>query len=105
MKFPEFDLVEIEAYRNIPVKTKVNNDFNAYLFFSPSGIESFISAGSVIPSSAQVFVIGKTTGKVARKNFSNNVSESTFQSELIFVKSAVHKISINNSKRINELSE
>lgn len=85
---------ETEVYRNIPVAQKIVKDFDAYLFFSPSGIESFISAGNIIHESAYIFTIGKTTGNFAQQVFSNPVLVSPVQEETGFVEFAVRQLKL-----------
>jgi uroporphyrinogen-III synthase len=93
-------IVEVEVYRNIPLLQKISESFDAYLFFSPSGIESYMNAGNAIHSSAQIFAIGKTTGNFARTVFPNRVIESLVQEELGFVKFAISRIRKNRREPV-----
>ncbi len=88
----EFSFCKSVVYRNTPVIQKINSEFKAYLFFSPSGIESFIETGNLIPGSAVVFTIGKTTGSAAKKYFPNPVLESPVQEEVGFIEFALDKL-------------
>ncbi|MBN2637197.1 MAG: uroporphyrinogen-III synthase [Prolixibacteraceae bacterium] len=85
-------LYETVVYRNIPVHQKITSNFDAYLFFSPSGIESFVEAGNTIQKSARIFTIGRTTQNKAKQIFSNQVSESPFQEETRFIEFAVNQL-------------
>lgn len=87
-------LFETEVYRNLPVIQKLNAHFDAYLFFSPSAIESFIAAGNTIPGSAQIFTIGKTTANKAKQFFMNQVFESPIQEEISFIAFAAKQLKI-----------
>ncbi len=49
---------EIEVYETVHVPHKVNPDVNAILFFSPSGVESFLKKNTV--GTATCFCIGAT---------------------------------------------
>lgn len=86
-----FNFIEVEVYQNTPVEVKLNKEFNTYLFFSPSGVESFKNAGNSIPNTARIFSIGKTTGAKAREVFGDLVFESSSPDETSFVKFSVHK--------------
>lgn len=79
---------ETLVYRNRLLKPSLKKEFDAYVFFSPSGIASFIEGGNVISEKAEIFVIGQTTGKRAEKKFRNTVRISDKQKELDVVKFA-----------------
>ncbi len=93
-------IIETEVYRNIPVRQEIAGFFDAYLFFSPSGIESFIHSGNKIPDTALIFTIGQTTGHYAKSIFSNKVVESPIQKELEFVEFAVNQIEKYQRNRV-----
>ena len=88
----KIQLFKTEVYRNLPIAQKLSADFDAYLFFSPSGIESFIEAGNLIPASALVFTIGHTSGNRAKQIFTNQIIESPVQEEKAFVEFAVKEL-------------
>ncbi len=94
-------LFETEVYRNLPVVQKVDADFDAYLFFSPSGIENFIEAGNSTSQSAQIFTIGKTTGNSAKQFFTNQVYESPVQDEFGFIEFTANRLKILQPKNIH----
>ncbi|AOW20263.1 hydroxymethylbilane synthase [Urechidicola croceus] len=58
---------EVEAYRTILNERKFDDEFDGVLFYSPSGVESYIEDNK--PNKAIAFCIGETTAKVARKYF------------------------------------
>ena len=89
--FNNSQIKEIEVYDNQILKPELKKVFEAYLFFSPSGILSFIEGGNTIPGNSNVFVIGETTAEKARECFSNPVFVSPRQNELSVVKLAVTK--------------
>ncbi len=60
-------LQEIECYQTQFTPRKIEQKINGILFFSPSGIESFLQANSA--SDQVVFCIGATTAEEARKYF------------------------------------
>lgn len=57
---------EIETYRTFLVPKKFERAFEGILFFSPSGIKSFLQENSI--GESQLFCIGKTTEEEARKH-------------------------------------
>lgn len=91
-------IVEVEVYQNTLVKPYVENEFETYLFFSPSGIESFIEGGNTIPTYSKIIAIGETTAHKAKAGFENEVLVSTEQSELATIQKAV---SVLKEKEIN----
>ncbi|MCP4882900.1 MAG: hydroxymethylbilane synthase [Flavobacteriales bacterium] len=64
-------LNEITAYQTLLSPNKLLKKYDGLLFFSPSGIESFLSKNSVDQQVA--FCIGATTAKEARKHFTSVV--------------------------------
>ncbi|MDB2384917.1 hydroxymethylbilane synthase [Polaribacter sp.] len=61
-----FEIQEIEAYQTISSPVKIEENTDAVLFFSPSGVESFITENS---TNTIAFCIGETTATVAKKHF------------------------------------
>lgn len=60
---------EIECYQTSLTPRKIDGKFNGILFYSPSGIESFLTQNKI--SDIVVFCIGETTATEARKYFKN----------------------------------
>ncbi len=56
---------EIIAYHTHPNPKKFTSRFNGILFFSPSGVESFLSENSIMD--AMTFAIGPTTAAILEK--------------------------------------
>lgn len=76
MKRDEFSLIlkekkitvnEIEAYRTVLNERKFEDKFNGILFYSPSGVISFIENNQA--QNAIAFCIGETTATEAKKHF------------------------------------
>ncbi|RSK41444.1 uroporphyrinogen-III synthase [Mangrovimonas spongiae] len=61
---------EVEVYKTALNKQLISKPFDAVLFFSPSGIESFTANNSL--KNKAIFCIGKTTAKAA-KPFAENI--------------------------------
>lgn len=66
---------EIEVYRTELVPVKVSHHYDAVIFFSPSGVESYMRSTPNRPTLA--FCIGTTTGSFARQHGFNNVLVSS----------------------------
>ena len=86
------ETVDVEVYKNKLACPIIDGVFDAYLFFSPSGIESFTKGGNKIRGSVLVVVIGETTAKKAKAVFSNEILVSNEQSELATIKRAVQEL-------------
>ena len=66
LKVNEITVNEVEAYKTMYSPSKVDEKVNGVLFYSPSGVESYMQenvAGKV------AFCIGESTAKEARKHF------------------------------------
>ncbi|WBX70313.1 hydroxymethylbilane synthase [Tenacibaculum retecalamus] len=66
LKVNEISVNEVEAYKTMYSPSKVDEKVNGVLFYSPSGVESYMQenvAGKV------AFCIGESTAKEARKHF------------------------------------
>ena len=62
-----FTVEEVEAYNTTLSSTKVDDDVKAILFYSPSGVESYMQNNTTDGKIA--FCIGETTAKEARNYF------------------------------------
>ncbi|NER09804.1 uroporphyrinogen-III synthase [Muriicola jejuensis] len=58
---------ELMVYQTHSVPKKLGKKFDGILFFSPSGVQSFIAANG--PQNATAICIGETTAEEARKHF------------------------------------
>lgn len=80
-----FNVNELIVYQTELSPKKVDNSFDVILFFSPSGIESFMLENS-IPEEATLFAIGNTTANFLRKIVSNKIIVSPSPDKNILVK-------------------
>lgn len=69
----------------------VSGTFDAYLFFSPSGIDGFKASGNFPYPHSLVFANENTTARVAWKVFTNKVCTSPISEELSFVQYSVFR--------------
>ncbi|MXV37150.1 hypothetical protein GO491_00450 [Flavobacteriaceae bacterium Ap0902] len=60
--------VEIITYKTKARKVEITQEFDAYAFFSPSGVKSFAEQYD-IPKKAIIFAIGDTTGEAIKNVF------------------------------------
>ena len=63
----EIEINTVEAYRIILNERKFDDDFDAVLFYSVSGVESFMEDN--LPKDAIAFCIGQSTADEAKKHF------------------------------------
>ena len=61
-----FKVDEVEAYQTISSPVKIDDNTDGILFFSPSGVESFVKENA---TNAIAFCIGETTATAAKKYF------------------------------------
>ena len=59
---------EVEAYKTMLSSVKIDTDVSGVLFYSPSGIDSYLRENS---TDKIAFCIGETTAVAARKHFTN----------------------------------
>ena len=62
---------EVECYKTSLTPRKIEGKYNGILFFSPTGIESYLQTNK--PSDIAAFCIGETTATEAKKHFKNVV--------------------------------
>jgi uroporphyrinogen-III synthase len=80
---------EIEVYKNTPIEKIVNGIFDAYLFFSPSGIDNFKASGNFTDPRSLILANENSTARAAWRVFTNKVYLSPEQEELSFVQYSV----------------
>lgn len=68
-------ITEIKCYKTILTPKRFTSDYNGVLFFSPSGIQSFLQENKSKELTA--FCIGETTAKEAEKYFKEIVTAKT----------------------------
>lgn len=64
-------LKEFMVYETVLTPHKTDQEYNGFLFFSPSAVESFFSVNKISPD-VLCFAIGKTTANAIRKHAENN---------------------------------
>lgn len=82
------EIQKIEVYQNIPVLKKLSNSFDVYLFFSPGGVENFVTSGNTIPDASVISAIGTTTAAACERLFDREIFISKTQEELASVQFA-----------------
>ena len=80
---------EIEVYKNTPIEQFVNGIFDAYLFFSPSGIHNFKASGNFPNPTSPILANENSTAREAWRVFTNKVYLSPEQEELSFVQYSI----------------
>lgn len=69
----QFDFQEVEVYRTIETPYVIDENYNLILFFSPSGVASFVKCNAVTPN-IPVVAIGKTTERALQKIGFKNIA-------------------------------
>src|SRR5665811_2455731 len=64
---------EFEVYKNTPIEKFVSGIFDAYLFFSPSGIDNFKAAGNFPHPASLILANENSTARAAWRVFTNKV--------------------------------
>jgi uroporphyrinogen-III synthase len=67
-----FQLTEIEVYETKLTAPKLQEEYDGILFFSPSGVESYLIENR-IPAEATLFSIGKTTAGFLANQANNEI--------------------------------
>ncbi|HEU4496501.1 MAG TPA: uroporphyrinogen-III synthase [Flavobacterium sp.] len=62
---------EVEAYKTVLAPQKINSALNGILFFSPSGVESYLKENKI--KEEQCFCIGATTAEALRQITENRI--------------------------------
>lgn len=83
LKDQNIPLEEIEVYRTHLDPVTFEQKFDGIMFYSPSGIKSFISAN--VLNSSQVFCIGDTTAAEASKHTKNIITATKPSIENVIV--------------------
>ncbi|WP_318500507.1 uroporphyrinogen-III synthase [Formosa sp. PL04] len=68
-------LKEIIVYNTQPAPKKINGEFDALLFYSPSGVSSYLAENSI--NNEIIFCIGKTTATAVQEYTKNIVIPSS----------------------------
>ena len=67
----EHHLNEIITYKSEPIENKMNQFYDAYVFFSPLSFLTFVK-NNQIPSESVIFTVGKTTTKAVEEVYKNH---------------------------------
>ncbi len=82
-------LQELIVYETKVNQVALGNTYDAILFFSPSGVESFLSANPVPPETI-CFAIGRTTAETLKSLIPNQVVTGAFPSPKRLVAALIH---------------
>lgn len=89
---------EVGVYVNTPIEKIVSGIFDAYLFFSPSGINYFKASGNIPNPSSPILVNENSTAREAWRVFTNKVYLSPEQEELSFVQYSIARWEKENNQ-------
>ncbi|HZL12036.1 MAG TPA: hypothetical protein VFC65_18790 [Prolixibacteraceae bacterium] len=92
--FIEFPMQKIEKL--------VSGTFDAYLFFSPSGIDSFKNSGNFPNPTSLLFANENSTARTAWRVFTNKVHTSPISEELSFVQYSIFRWMNENNAAIDD---
>ncbi len=88
LKQYDVDFEETEIYKTYLRSKKIERTFDGILFFSPSGVDSFLEQNLIGESVA--FCIGETTARTARKHTNKVVVATTPTIENVIVQAIKH---------------
>lgn len=88
----------LEVYKNTPIEQFVSGIFDAYLFFSPSGVDNFKASGNFPNPASLILANENSTARAAWRVFTNKVYLSPEQEELSFVQYSVARWMEENNK-------
>lgn len=77
----EINVDEVECYKTILTPNKIGDTYSGILFFSPTGIESYLRENET--NNCVAFCIGETTATKARKHFNHTVVAKTATAESV----------------------
>lgn len=80
---------ELEVYKNTPIEKFVSGIFDAYLFFSPSGIDNFKASGNFPNPTSLILANENSTARAAWRVFTNKVYLSPEEEEESFVQYSI----------------
>lgn len=83
-----FELIECKVYDTFFKPQKMSGIFDALLFFSPSGVDSFFMMNEICKD-AVLFSIGKTTAKALQQKVNNEVIISAQPDKNILVQTVI----------------
>jgi len=89
---------EVEVYKNTPIEKFVSGMFDAYLFFSPSGIDNFKASGNFPNPKSLILANENSTARAAWRVFTNKVYLSPEHEELSFVQDSISRWKKENNE-------
>lgn len=96
---------EIEVYKNTPIEKFVSGVFDAYLFFSPSGIDNFKASGNFPNPKSLILANENSTAREAWRVFTNKVYLSPEHEELSFVQDSISRWQEENKEKVYTKNE
>lgn len=81
------------------IEELVSRSFDGYLFFSPSGIDSFKASGNFPNPASLIFANENSTARAAWRFFTNKVHTSPISEELSFVQYSIFRWMKENNLR------
>ncbi len=88
LKIKKISFFEIKTYKTEPNLKKFDQKWDGILFFSPSGVQSYLSENSIGESVA--FCIGETTANEARKHTKKTIVSNSTLVESVIAKAVNH---------------
>ena len=89
-------LTELVLYKNIEQPKKIDNSFQAILFFSPSAIQSFFKE-NVLQKTTACFCIGYTTANALKEyKITNKIIVSNYPSQQVMIDVVLNYFNIKN---------
>lgn len=86
------DVNEIVVYKTIPLPKKINKDYKAILFFSPSAVDSYFQLNKPADHTI-LFAIGLTTTAAIKKYSNNKTITANTPGKDELVRKAIHYLS------------
>lgn len=86
LKSNGIEISEVKTYKTILIPKKFEQKWDGILFFSPSGVESYISENSISKNETTVICIGATTAAEASRYFENVVVANSTSVESVIAK-------------------
>lgn len=83
---------EVMVYRTIPLHRKIEQEYNAILFFSPSAVNSFFTLNKAADHTI-LFAIGQTTATAIKPYSNNKIITANTPGKDELVRKAIHYLS------------
>lgn len=89
LTYNKIEFKKIYLYETIYTPWKIEETYDAILFFSPSAVKSFFSLNTEVENKTIFFSIGDTTAKALEKYINNQIIISKFPDEKILVEDII----------------